>query len=131
MAKAKTYTLHGHTKTIAEWAKQTGMCPQAIRKRLRDGWPIEAALTAKAHTRRRFIPAPVHDELELQLTKTLRRLVREAEQEMVRLSHRLAKSLAFDIDVRALADALHGPGVGENLPNIAQDRPSPVAEDRT
>ena len=40
----QTITLDGETKTIAEWAKITGISPSGIRTRLMLGWPAEKIL---------------------------------------------------------------------------------------
>ncbi|MBU4609152.1 hypothetical protein IMZ29_00855 [Achromobacter sp. GG226] len=34
----------GRRLTIAEWARETGLAPHVIRKRLNKGWSVEAAL---------------------------------------------------------------------------------------
>lgn len=38
-------TWDGHTRTISEWAQQTGLSKGIIRKRLARGWSVEAILT--------------------------------------------------------------------------------------
>lgn len=40
----QTITLNGETKTIAEWAKITGISASGIRTRLMLGWPAEKIL---------------------------------------------------------------------------------------
>lgn len=109
MPKAKTYTLHGVTKTVPQWAAQAGLSKHTVWKRLSAGWPIEKALTGSLYERPAR-GAKAQTNLERELTRTIRLMVREAEKDMVRMAHRLAKSLAFNIDVKGLADALHGPG---------------------
>jgi hypothetical protein len=38
----------GVTRTVAEWSEVTGLHAQTITTRLRDGWPVERALTQPA-----------------------------------------------------------------------------------
>jgi len=42
---AKLYTAFGHTRTLTEWATETGMSRNTIRNRLNIGWTLEDALT--------------------------------------------------------------------------------------
>ncbi|MHA6692044.1 hypothetical protein [Devosia sp. A449] len=44
------YTLGGVTMTAAQWAAQAGVTANAMRSRLRNGWPLEKALTAPINT---------------------------------------------------------------------------------
>jgi hypothetical protein len=41
-------TLGGETRCITDWAKAVGVTPQAIRWRLRNGWPLDRALARGA-----------------------------------------------------------------------------------
>lgn len=41
----RLYTFDGKTMCIADWAKEIGITPQALQKRLNKGWPLEAALS--------------------------------------------------------------------------------------
>lgn len=47
--KRKPIEFNGQSKSIAEWAKGVNMLPQSLGERLRNGWPIELALTVPAH----------------------------------------------------------------------------------
>lgn len=39
------YTFNGKTMCIADWAKEIGISPQSLQKRLNKGWPLELALS--------------------------------------------------------------------------------------
>jgi hypothetical protein len=45
----------GQTKTVAEWAAETGMHEETLRRRILNGWPAERALTEPVH---RSNPSP-------------------------------------------------------------------------
>jgi hypothetical protein len=60
-------TFNGVTKTMTEWARDRGLATDALRGRLRIGWPLERALTEPPHrirsqksadTTRRLDPEP-------------------------------------------------------------------------
>ena len=42
---ARQISVGGVSRTINEWAAETGLIAKSIRKRLRDGWPEDAAVT--------------------------------------------------------------------------------------
>ncbi len=44
-ANAKLHTAFGKTRTLKEWATETGLSPNTIRNRINLGWMIEQALT--------------------------------------------------------------------------------------
>ena len=44
MSKAKFYSCNGKTMTLYEWSRQTGVEPQVIRMRIRNGWTLEKAI---------------------------------------------------------------------------------------
>lgn len=44
-AKSVTITYNGQTLTIAQWAKETGICKGTIRDRYYKGWTPEAIIT--------------------------------------------------------------------------------------
>lgn len=44
-------TFNGDTKTITEWAEQFSINIGTLTYRIRKGWPLEMALTDKAHER--------------------------------------------------------------------------------
>lgn len=44
-ANAKLYTAFNHTRTLKEWAEETGILVNTIRARLAGGWTIEKAVT--------------------------------------------------------------------------------------
>lgn len=46
-------TYDGQTKTVAAWARETGIHSTSITGRIKSGWPIEAALTVKPGTYKR------------------------------------------------------------------------------
>lgn len=57
-------TLNGETLHLSKWARRLGGRPNALRARLKDGWPLERALTEpfqvyKARTKINPIPAPL------------------------------------------------------------------------
>lgn len=39
----RLYTFNGKTQCIADWAKEVGIAPQSMQKRLNKGWPLEKA----------------------------------------------------------------------------------------
>jgi hypothetical protein len=41
----RLYTFNGKTMCIADWAKEIGITPQSLQKRLNKGWPLELALS--------------------------------------------------------------------------------------
>lgn len=41
----RLYTFNGKTLCIADWAKEIGITPQSLQKRLNKGWPLELALS--------------------------------------------------------------------------------------
>lgn len=41
----RLYTFEGKTMCIADWAKEIGITPQSLQKRLNKGWPLELALS--------------------------------------------------------------------------------------
>ena len=44
-------TLNGETKCLTEWAEINGLSVPTVRKRLKDGWSTEDALSVPVHTR--------------------------------------------------------------------------------
>lgn len=42
---AKVYTFSGKTQTLMDWSAEIGVATITLRQRLRDGWPIERALS--------------------------------------------------------------------------------------
>jgi hypothetical protein len=44
---SRTLTINGETKTYAEWERQTGLSPGMVFRRLKAGWPAEAAVSAE------------------------------------------------------------------------------------
>lgn len=57
----RLYTFDGKTMCIADWAKEIGIAPQSLQKRLNKGWPLELALSSekrdgKGH--KNVIPSP-------------------------------------------------------------------------
>jgi hypothetical protein len=50
---ARTLTVNGVTRTLAEWARLTGIGQETLAYRLKNGWPSEYALdTTKYHKNR-------------------------------------------------------------------------------
>jgi predicted nucleic acid-binding Zn ribbon protein len=45
----RLYTFEGKTLCIADWAKEVGISPQAMQKRLNNGWPFEKAFSKERH----------------------------------------------------------------------------------
>ncbi len=43
----RLYTFEGKTMCIADWAKEIGIAPQSMQKRLNKGWPLERAFAKK------------------------------------------------------------------------------------
>lgn len=135
MPKAQTYTAYGVTKSIPEWAKQTGLTHQAIRHRIRAGWSMEDALTAQrqtpSSTNQHLIGAATYAQMQFQkqMRKTFRRLVQQTELQMKDLNQRLLRALVSHIDPQALAAALHEPGVAQNFAKKPSDRSSPTTPD--
>lgn len=57
----RLYTFDGKTMCIADWAKEIGIAPQSLQKRLNKGWPLELALSSekrdgKGH--KNVVPSP-------------------------------------------------------------------------
>lgn len=57
----RLYTFDGKTMCIADWAKEIGITPQSLQKRLNKGWPLELALSSekrdgKGH--KNVVPSP-------------------------------------------------------------------------
>lgn len=48
-SKARLYVAFNCTRTLKEWAKETGLSSNTIRNRLNLGWTIEQALTLAPH----------------------------------------------------------------------------------
>ena len=53
MSKAKYYTCNGQTMTLNEWWRITGVEPQVIKMRIRNGWSVEKAITTP-NTQRKY-----------------------------------------------------------------------------
>ena len=49
--KNRIITMNGHTKTLSQWAEETGLNGGLISRRLKRGWPVELALTLRWHCR--------------------------------------------------------------------------------
>ena len=45
----RLYTFDEKTMCIADWAKEIGISPQSLQKRLNKGWPLEVALSPEKH----------------------------------------------------------------------------------
>ena len=45
----RLYTFGGKTMCIADWAKEVGISPQSMQKRLNNGWPLEKAFSKERH----------------------------------------------------------------------------------
>jgi hypothetical protein len=43
----RLYTFNGKTLCISDWAKELGLTPQSLQKRLNNGWPLELALSSE------------------------------------------------------------------------------------
>ena len=52
MRRSKLYYYNGESRTVAEWAKETGICLQTLKNRLYHGWPIGEALTRPVQVQR-------------------------------------------------------------------------------
>lgn len=46
-------TFKGHTRTITQWCKHTGLTPVAINTRLKSGWTVERTLSEPSHKGKR------------------------------------------------------------------------------
>lgn len=57
-ARATKVEYDGRSLTISEWSEETGISAEAIKGRLRRGWPIEVALTAPLNTKFKAIGKP-------------------------------------------------------------------------
>jgi len=68
-------------------------------------------------------------EVERELTRIIRKMVRDAERDMVRTAHSLAKAIAFNIDVKGLAQSLQGPGVVKDSSKKPKHRHTPAAQE--
>jgi hypothetical protein len=45
----RLYTFEGKTMCIADWAKEVGITPQAMQKRLNNEWPLDKAFSKERH----------------------------------------------------------------------------------
>lgn len=45
LARAKRYEAFGQSRSLREWAEETGITHHTLRSRISNGWPIEEALT--------------------------------------------------------------------------------------
>lgn len=74
----RMYTYNGKTLCIADWAKEIGITPQSLQKRLNKGWPLELALSPENATKIRANawlqgPTPTKVKLfEMQIQNILR-----------------------------------------------------------
>ena len=48
----RLYTFEGKTMCIADWAKEVGISPQSMQKRLNNGWPLEKAFSKERHDKK-------------------------------------------------------------------------------
>lgn len=48
----RLYTFDGKTMCIADWAKEVGISPQSMQKRLNNGWPLEEAFSKERHNKK-------------------------------------------------------------------------------
>jgi len=48
----RSYTFDGKTMCIADWAKEVGISPQSMQKRLNNGWPLEEAFSKERHDKK-------------------------------------------------------------------------------
>ena len=48
----RLYTFEGKTMCIADWAKEVGISPQSMQKRLNNGWPLEKAFSKEKHDKK-------------------------------------------------------------------------------
>lgn len=66
---SRLITFAGETKTLADWAEQTGLGMKLLHNRLSNGWSVRRALTeapngqARKSTRDGFKPATIHKHL--------------------------------------------------------------------
>lgn len=59
----RLYTFAGKTMCIADWAKEIGISPSALQKRLNRGWPLEIALSPEKRDggdRSKWVASPVN-----------------------------------------------------------------------
>lgn len=56
---SKRYSAFGEERTISQWAKQLGVSNELIHGRLKQGWPVEEALTAPIKPRARKVEAAI------------------------------------------------------------------------
>jgi len=48
----RLYTFEGKTMCISDWAKEVGISPQSMQKRLNNGWPLEKAFSKERHDKK-------------------------------------------------------------------------------
>ena len=48
----RLYTFEGKTMCIADWAKEVGISPQSMQKRLNNKWPLEKAFSKERHDKK-------------------------------------------------------------------------------
>jgi len=60
----RLYTFNEKTMCIADWAKEIGITPQSLQKRLNNGWPLEIALDPQKRDggdRSKWVASPVNN----------------------------------------------------------------------
>jgi hypothetical protein len=60
----RLYTFNEKTMCIADWAKEIGITPQSLQKRLNNGWPLEIALDPQKRDggdRSKWVASPINN----------------------------------------------------------------------
>lgn len=138
---------NGVSRTVADWARLTGISSDTLTKRLNAGWSVEDAMTKPVGNQGRrsravhataltqALPALVDWQRDMhaahrQLTRSIRSFVRGVEEQMAELRHGLDQHLAAQRDeAHGNAVASHIPGVGESTQEIVRDRCSRVTQE--
>ncbi|MBB4373311.1 hypothetical protein GGD63_006133 [Bradyrhizobium sp. cir1] len=130
----------GVSRSLADWARLSGMRSETLAKRLNAGWSVEEALATPVGKQGRK-PKPLAARSVVQslpalrdwqrdmhaahreMTRSVRSFVRQMEEQMAELRHGLDQHLAAQL---AEADrnmiASHTRGVGQSISKNANDR---------
>lgn len=138
---------NGVSRTVADWARLTGISSDTLTKRLNAGWSVEDAMSKPVGNQGRrsravhatalthALPALVDWQRDMhaahrQLTRSIRSFVRGVEEQMAELRHGLDQHLAAQRDeANRNIIASHTPGVGESISKSADDRCPRVAQE--
>lgn len=137
-------TYKGVTKTMNEWARFAGMSPQAFRMRIENGWSMADALNVPIQRVQHGQPSlsealPAFADYQRDMNAAYHELTRSLRQMVCAVVNQQMVDFRREIDDRINAQreqanravlATHTPGVGKSISKSANDRTTPVAQDR-